>query len=249
MQRDATKNMVNVHCTWVYGDAAYWLPQHRNARTNTRRQKASGTAVTQIRGTYNGPAEGIFITNENFENVLQVGSISATGEVDVTLPDVLADDLLVPIAAIFLPKEEGECEPGTTVTISNLDTRMKDLGLSFTGLATESGLPISEFDSRTPAFPQTAEELRNFGTELTSIVKLYVDRDVDIEGTCTFIAEEVGFTSRTIGTYDLELTRGWNDVTFVLEGPELGGGRVRETINTITMGITPDDTTLFVFFD
>ncbi|MEM7736281.1 MAG: hypothetical protein AAF267_10865 [Deinococcota bacterium] len=209
-----------------------------------------GTAVTQTRTAYNGPAEDIFMQNETdftIENVLQVGRISSTGEVDVTLPDTLADDLLVPAVVIFLPEGEGACAPSATVTISDSDTRIKDLGLSFVGLATESGQPIFEFDSETPAFPQTVEEIANFGPKLTSVVKLYADRDVDVRGTCTLVEQEGDITSRIIGTYDLELKRGWNDATFVLEGRELDGGRVFETTNTITTGIEPDETTLFIF--
>lgn len=220
------------------------VPATRNPRL------LSGTAVTQTRAAYNGPAEDIFIQQETdfaIENVLQVGSITATGEVDVTLPETLADDLLVPVAVIFLPEEGEACAPGATATISNLDAQIKDIGTSFAGLATESGQVIYEFDSETPAFPQTVDEILLFGPELTSVVKFYVDRDVDVKGTCTFIEEEDGITFRTTGTFDLELERGWNDATLVLEGRELEGGRVLETINTVTTGVTPDETTLFIF--
>jgi hypothetical protein len=75
-------------------------------------RRLTGTAVTQTRAAYNGPAEDLFITNDSLENVLQVGSISATGEVDVTLPETLPETLLIPLSAEFLP-DEASCEPST----------------------------------------------------------------------------------------------------------------------------------------
>lgn len=210
-----------------------------------------GTAVTPTKAAYNGSAEALFITNERLENVLQVGSISSIGEVDVTLPEILPDTLLRPLTADFLPETE-DCEPRATLTASDPNTLFKDIGGTFTGLATSSEQVIYELDSETPAFPEDANAL-NFvplpSQQITFVVKFYVDRDVDIQGTCTLIDEDdvEGITFRGITLIDLELKRGWNEATLVVEIRELEGGRVIENRTTVTTGVVSADTILVIF--
>jgi hypothetical protein len=142
------------------------------------------------------------------------------------------------------------CEPSTGLTTSDANTLITSVGDVFTALATSSGQAIYEFDSEMPAFSEEADAIDFvplLPQETTFIVKFYVDRDVDIQGTCVRIEQSGEFTSRDVITFDTSLKRGWNDVTLALELREFEGGRVFETTGVYTTGVVPDETQLFIF--
>ncbi|MEM7736280.1 MAG: hypothetical protein AAF267_10860 [Deinococcota bacterium] len=217
-------------------------------------RRLMGTAVTQTKAAYNGPAEDVFITNENFENVLQVGSISATGEVDVNLPETLPETLLVAVQATTDGDEDAllpaTCIPNSTLTVSDLAAKAYVLGSFFQGLATSSQQGIYEFDSQTPAFPQDTNAIDWVSVapdRIVLVTRFYSDRDVIIEGLCDIEEEEDGSILRIKSNFDLALRRGWNYVTLTFSSKIFNNGAIFETRSIYTLGVIPEETTLFIF--
>jgi hypothetical protein len=213
-----------------------------------------GTAVTPTRAAYNGPAEDIFITNENLEDVLQVGRISSTGEVDVTLPDTPPETLLVAVQAATATSKDAllpaTCNANSTLTVSNPTAKVYVVGSFFQGLATSSQQGIYEFDSQTPAFPQDTNAVDWVSVapdRIVLVTRVYSDRDVTIKGLCATEEEEDGSILRATGNFDLALRRGWNYVTLTFSSEIFNNGAIFETRSIYTLGVIPEETTLFVF--